>query len=97
MVDRGISIGTMPCAEITLFTTAFQGLGFAFMVGIANICYLAGPLWESLLKPRNVERFRFVTFQLGFWFSVLLPFTIPASIAWSYLLHSVPVQIPCES
>jgi hypothetical protein len=28
VVDRGISIGKMPDAEITLFTTAFQGMDF---------------------------------------------------------------------
>ncbi len=27
VVDRGISTGTMPGAEITLFTTAFQAIG----------------------------------------------------------------------
>jgi hypothetical protein len=42
VVDRGISTGAMPCAEITLFTTAFQGIGFLFAVAAANICYLAG-------------------------------------------------------
>ena len=96
VVDRGISIGAMPCAEITLFTTAFQGLGFLFMVAVANVCYLAGPLCESIIKPKNMDRFRSVTFQLGFWFSALLPFMIPVAIASSYLIHPAPVQVPCE-
>jgi hypothetical protein len=43
VVDRGISIGTMPDAEITLFTTAFQGMGYLFMMAVANVCYFAGP------------------------------------------------------
>lgn len=96
VVDRGISTGAMPCAEITLFTTAFQGLGFILMVAVANVCYLAGPFCESIFKPRNVGRYRNVTFQLGFWFSVLLPFTIPVIVASSYLIHPVNAVVPCE-
>jgi hypothetical protein len=77
----------MPDAEITLFTTAFQGIGYLFMMAIANVCYFAGPLFESLIMPQNVERYRRMTFQLGLWFSVLLPFAIPLIVAWSYLVH----------
>jgi hypothetical protein len=87
VVDRGISIGTMPDAEITLFTTAFQGIAYLFLMAIANICYFVGPLSESLIKPQNVERYRRMTFQLGLWFSVLLPFAIPLIIVWSNLAH----------
>jgi hypothetical protein len=94
VVDRGISTGRMPDAEITLFTTAFQGIGYLFMMGIANVCYFAGPISESLLKPMNVDRYRRVTFQLGFWFSVLLPFSIPAIVAFSYLTHAPSVATP---
>lgn len=95
-VDRDISTGVMPCAEITLLTTVFQGLGFSVMVAVANICYLAGPLSESIIKPRNIDRYRRIAFQLGFWFSVLLPFTIPLAVASSYLIHPAPAQVPCE-
>ena len=87
VADRGISSGAMPCAEITLFTTAFQAVGYLFMIGVANICYLAGPLSEGLIRPTNVDRYRRVMFQLGLWFSVLLPFTVPVLVAWSYLVH----------
>ena len=79
-VDRGISAGAMPGAEITLFTTAFQAIGYLFMMGVANVCYLAGPWSESLVKPTNLDRYRRVTYWLGFWFSVLLPFSIPALV-----------------
>ena len=85
-VDRGISAGTMPGAEITLFTTIFQGMGYLIMMGIANLCYFAGPLSEVVLRPKNIERFRRITFGFGFWFSVLLPFTIPVAVIWSYLI-----------
>ena len=36
VVDRGISKGTMPGAEITLFTIAFQAFGYLLMMGIAK-------------------------------------------------------------
>jgi hypothetical protein len=87
VVDRGIAIGTMPDAEITLFTTAFQGVGYLFMMAVANVFYFAGPLSESLIKPQNIDRYRRVTFQIGLSFSVLLPFIIPLIVAWSYLVH----------
>lgn len=93
VVDRGISTHRMPDAEITLFTTAFQGIGYLFMMGVANLCYLAGPLSESLLKPQDVDRYRRITFRLGFWFSVLLPFTIPALVTVSYLTHPPSVRV----
>ena len=79
-----------------MFTTAFQGLGFLFMVAVANVCYLAGPFCESVIKRTNLDRYRRVTFQLGFWFSVLLPFTIPVIVALSYLIHPVRAAVPCE-
>jgi hypothetical protein len=87
VVDRGISTGAMPEAEITLFTTAFQAVGYLFMMALANVCYFAGPLSESLVKPTNLDRYRRVMYRLGFWFSVLLPFSIPALVVRSYLLH----------
>jgi hypothetical protein len=86
VLDRGISSGAMPDAEITIFTTVFQGIGYIFMMVVANVCFLAGPLSEALIKPTKVLLYRRVMFQVGLWFSVLLPFTIPAYIAWD-LMH----------
>jgi len=63
----------MPDAEIPLFTTAFRAIGYLFMMAIV-VCYFAGSLAESILKRQNI--YRRITFQLGLWFSVLLPFTI---------------------
>ena len=96
VVDEGISTGAMPCAEITLFTTAFQGLGYLLMIAVANVCYCAGPICESVMKQQNVDRFRRVTFHLGFWFSVLLPFAIPVIVALSYLFHAPHATATCE-
>jgi hypothetical protein len=59
--------------EITIFSTFFQGLGYLVMMGVANLCYYLGPQSERLLHPVNIARYRKITFQLGFWFSVLLP------------------------
>ena len=72
-----------PEAEITVFTTLFQGVGYLFMMAIANLCYLLGPASEHLIRPASVNTYRKVMFGLGFWFSVLLPFCIPALLVWS--------------
>lgn len=88
VVDRGISTGAMPDAEITLFTTAFQGFGYLFMMGVANVCYLLGYFVESRwVEQTNANHYRRMAYRLGFWFSVLLPFTIPALLIWTYHIH----------
>src|SRR6266576_3436660 len=80
--------------EVTIFTTLSQGIGYLFMIGVANVFYFLGPLSEGVVRPRDPERFRRICFHLGFWFSVLLPFIIPALLAAlaifhpSYLRHS---------
>lgn len=68
--------------EIALFTTVFQGVGYLFMMAMANVCYFLGPLSERIVRPRNIATYRKTAFRLGFWFSVLLPFTIPALLAY---------------
>lgn len=81
VVSWGDSTGAIPNAEINLFTTAFQAVGYLFMMGIANVCYFLGPFSERFVKPQDVGRYRRIAFRLGFWFSVLLPFGIPATLA----------------
>jgi hypothetical protein len=81
VVFWGDSIGAIPDADITLFTILFQGIGYLFMMAVANICYSLGPLSERIVQPRNVVRYRRITFRLGFWFAVLLPFCIPGALA----------------
>ena len=80
--DRVITTGAAsPEAEITLFTTAFQAIGYLFMMGVANGCYFAGAFVENhFVRQANVSRYRRIAFPLGFWFSVLLPFTIPVLV-----------------
>lgn len=87
VVTHAESIGTLHDADVTLFTTAFQGFGYLVMMLVANVCYGLGPWSESIVRPANVERYRRVTYSLGFWFPILLPFSIPALDAWYYLLH----------
>ena len=61
-----------------LSMTLFLGTGFLVLMGAANICYLLGPLTESLVKPGDVARFRRTAYAGGFWGSVALPFVFPA-------------------
>src|SRR5262245_61881390 len=70
----------VPEAEITLFTTAFQGIGYLICVAIANLFYNLGQWSEALVKPRDAVKYRRRVFNLGFWFSVTLPFSIPLII-----------------
>jgi hypothetical protein len=69
----------VPEAEITLFTTLFQGIGYLIAMAFANLCYNLGYLVERLLKPTNTSLYRKVSFWAGFAFSVTLPFLIPAA------------------
>lgn len=73
--------------EVTIFTTLFQGIGYLFMMGLANIFYFLGPLSERVIRPRDSERYRRLCFRLGFWFSVLLPFSIPLLLATLAVFH----------
>jgi|SRR5579862_2897738 len=94
VVERGISKGTMPGAEITFFTIVFQAFGYLLMMGIANLCYNLGQWSESVIRPTNIGRYRRVAHWIGFWFSALLPFAIPALVAWSYVLHPGSTAMP---
>lgn len=71
----------------TLFTTIFQGVGYLIMIGVANLCYFLGPVSERLIRPEDPEKYRRTSYRLGFWFSVLLPFSIPTLLAALALFH----------
>src|SRR5262245_30387701 len=70
----------VPDAEITLFAIAFQGIAYLICVAIANLFYNLGQWSEALIKPREAVKYRRRIFNLGFWFSVALPFSIPLII-----------------
>jgi ABC-type uncharacterized transport system permease subunit len=76
-----------PGVEVTVFTTFFQSIGYLFAIGVANVCYYLGPVSERVLRPRDPACYRRVAFRLGFWFSVLLPFTIPALLLYLAVYH----------
>ena len=70
-------IAVIPGAEITLFTILLQGIVYLMAIAFANICFLLGPLTEKLIKPRDVNQFRKITYRFGFWFSIALPQLLP--------------------
>ena len=70
-------------AEITIFTTLFQGIGYLIMIGIANICYNLGSVAERIVQPNDINSFRENLFKIGFWFSIALPFSIPVLVLLS--------------
>jgi hypothetical protein len=63
--------------EITLFTMLFHGLFYLFAILVANIVYTGGPLLEYLLRPTDASRYRKIAFNSGYWFSFVLPFSVP--------------------
>jgi hypothetical protein len=71
----------IPGAEITNFTTVFQGLGYLVCMAIAHVFYQLGPMSERWLHPADSDAYRRATFAFGFWLSVALPFSIPALLA----------------
>jgi hypothetical protein len=70
--------------EVTLFTTLFQGFGYLFMMGVANILYGLGPLADRLYNHSDNDGFRKRLFNLGYWFSFALPFSIPLLLVVMY-------------
>lgn len=80
VVAWGSSKGAIQDADITLFTTLFQGAGYLVIMLLANILYRLGPLSERLVQPSDPEKYRRIMFGLGYWFSVLLPFSVPATL-----------------
>ena len=63
--------------EITLFALFFQGILFIIFVGIANLFYNLGYIVDKHYNKRNSETFRLRLYNLGFWFSVGVPFLVP--------------------
>lgn len=72
----------VPEAEITLFTMAFQGVGYLIAMGFANLCFNLGRWSERLVRPNDPIAYREGAYRLGLWFSVALPFSIPVTLLW---------------
>jgi hypothetical protein len=77
-VSRCIDLQAPGDWEIT-FRDPFPGLRLSCNDRRGESLLLPRPWSERFLDPRNVEQYRKIAFRLGFWFSVLLPFT-PAAI-----------------
>jgi hypothetical protein len=73
--------------EITLFTIFFQGVGYLIMMLVANIFYNLGHYVDKHYNKTNSSAFRQRLFNLGFWFSVSLPFLIPLLIVIEYFFR----------
>ncbi len=67
-------------AEVTVFTTLFQGVGYLLAMALANVCYGLGPAVERLVPPAFRGRYRRWAFAAGLAFSAALPFCIPLLI-----------------
>ena len=61
----------------TLFTLIFQGIGSLFIIGIANLFYFLGLFTDKIFNKKDSIVFRKRLFNLGFGFSILLPFILP--------------------
>jgi hypothetical protein len=61
-----------------LSMTLFLGVAFLVLMGVANVCYVLGPITEAVVNPSDAERYRRTAYAMGFWASVALPFAFPA-------------------
>ncbi|MCD0457208.1 hypothetical protein LPB85_17290 [Chryseobacterium sp. LC2016-27] len=73
--------------DITLFTIVFQGIGYLIMIVFANLFYSLGVTEDLNHNKENTDDFRKNLFNLGFWFSVSLPFLAPLWLLISYFLN----------
>lgn len=87
-ISRCIALRAPGDWKMTILTTLFQGFAYLVMIGVANLCYYFGPWSERLVRPANVARYREIVFQLGFWLSVLLPFTPAAFLIVTCAFHA---------
>ena len=86
----GIFSHSFPCAEVTIFTTVFQGIGYLLMVLIANVIYSMAPVVERAVDPSAPERWREKMYWLGSRFSYVLPFLIPLALMVLAVVGKVP-------
>jgi hypothetical protein len=69
-----------PDFEMTAFTIAFQAVGYAVAMAIANVLYGLGPAIERLFKPRNLPLYRGIAFGAGATLSVVVPLSVPLGL-----------------
>ncbi len=59
----------------------FQSIAYLIMMAVANVCYSLGVFFERWINHDKVDAYRRITYRIGFWFSVLLAFSIPTLLA----------------
>lgn len=67
-------------ADVTIFTTIVQGIGYLAAMGIANLFYFLGPGLERFVAPEHRAAYRRWAFRAGLLFSVALPFLVPLMV-----------------
>jgi ABC-type cobalamin transport system permease subunit len=70
--------------EVTLFTIGFQGIGYLIMMLIANAFYSLGYVVDRFFNSANADVFRKNLYNLGYWFSICLPFSIPVILIFKF-------------
>jgi hypothetical protein len=70
--------------EITAVTIFVQGIGYLFMMAVANLFYNSGHTVEQVFNKTNDIKFRKRLFNLGYWFSCALPFLVILTIIAGY-------------
>lgn len=73
--------------EITIFTIFFQGIGYLLFMLLANVFYTLGIALEEILNKKNNPVLRKRLYNLGFWFSISLPFLAPVMIVVEYIIN----------
>lgn len=66
--------------ELNPLFTLVQAFGYLVMMGVANVCYMIGPISESVLRPDDVRLYRDRWYNFGCRFSFALPFCIPVLV-----------------
>jgi len=73
--------------EITLFTIAFQGIGYVMMMVFANVFYNLGLIADLDMNKENSMKVRRRIFKIIFWLPVSSPFLILLMLLISYFLN----------
>jgi hypothetical protein len=68
--------------------TLFMGALYLVMMFIANVCFLLGPLTESVVAPDDIAAYRLMAWRMGLSGSVALPFLVPLANLALLIGHS---------
>ena len=61
----------------TLFTLLFQGIFACIIIGLANLLYSLGHFTDNIFNKKGNPIFRTRLFNMGFGFTIVLPFFVP--------------------